>query len=197
METSSPSHQPIKRSPSHWLIKKTQDQSASCFSITGALLESSVRSALISILSSAESSSREAEQSIDVRTGSARSCIQRFATTHTSLGPASRLDARNDTPKINKHRRTKQRITTTSLFYGRHKFRNRSTTLPPQTSKSCKYSASFSQGLFKYGARLHLNKLHFHNHELEKYKQSVIKPQTLQTNSKQNSLPFSVSLELC
>jgi hypothetical protein len=88
-------------------------------------MESKVRIAHINILNNAESSSREAEQSTDVRTGGVPCCIQESATTHTSLGPASRLDAKNDIPKIIKLQRTEQRIMVTSLFYGRNRSKNR------------------------------------------------------------------------
>ena len=188
LETSSLSHQ----------LQKIQDQSANCFSTTSALQESRVRSAPISILSSAGSSSREAEQSMDVRTGSAHSFIQRSATTHTSLGPASRLDARNDTPKITKHQRTEQRIATTSLFYGRHKSRNRSTSLPLQISKSCNFSTSFNRGPFKSGIRLCLHKPHFHNCT-GGGPQTVSEKASISPNKlkKEQSTLYSVSLELC
>ena len=115
----------VTPSLSHLLIQTTQDKSASCFLTTGALLESRVWIAPISILNSAGSSSREAEQSMDVRTGSVPCCIQRSATTHTSLGPATRLDVKNVTPKITKLQRTEQRIVMISLFYGRNKSKNR------------------------------------------------------------------------
>jgi hypothetical protein len=92
----------LKTTPSlsRQLIQRTKDQSANCFSTTGALLESKVRTAPSSIQNSAESSSKEAEQSTAVRTGGVPCCIQRFATTHTCLGPATRLDAKNVTSKI-------------------------------------------------------------------------------------------------
>jgi len=110
-------------SPSH--LQRTQDLSANCSLTTGAQLVSRVRIAPISILNSAGSSSREDEQSMDVRTGGVPCYIQRFAITCTSLGPATRLDAKNDTPKITKLQRTEQRIVTISLFYGRNKSKNR------------------------------------------------------------------------
>jgi hypothetical protein len=117
----------LKTTPSlsHQLIQRTKDQSANCFSPTGALLESKVITVPISIQNSAGSSSREAEQSTAVRTGGVPCCIQRFATTHTSLGPATRLDAKNVTLKIIKCQGTKPRIMVTSLFYGRNKSKNR------------------------------------------------------------------------
>jgi hypothetical protein len=71
------------------------------------------------------SSFKGAEQSMDARIGSVICCTQGFARTHTSLGLATGSGAKRDTPRTINSLRKGLKITVTSLFYGRSKFRNK------------------------------------------------------------------------
>jgi hypothetical protein len=107
------------------LIVRTTDQSANCFSKTDVRLESRVRSAHIIIPNNVGGSFREVEQSMDVKIGTVTCCIQKSATTGTSLDPVIGLDAKKDTPRINKCQRKKLMFRIASLFYGRNKSKSR------------------------------------------------------------------------
>jgi len=115
----------VKARTSQRSTQRTTDQRANCSWKTGVLLASRVKSAHISIPSNVASSFKGAEQSMDARIGSVICCTQGFARTHTSLGLATGSGAKRDTPRTINSLRKGLKITVTSLFYGRSKFRNK------------------------------------------------------------------------
>ena len=146
-----------------WATQRTTDQHVSCSSKTGALLELKAWNAHISIPSSVASSFKGDELNMDVRTGSVICYIQRSAGTHTSLDPATGPGVKRDTPGISNKLRKGQKMVT-SLFYGKSKSRNKSTSSQTQTYKFSRPSTNLNRGQFRSGVRPlnnNNNKLHY------------------------------------